>query len=95
MKTQIVNGVEVHSGSNNVFADLDLADAEKLKVKTGLVLQIRSTMKQQRLTQQEAAQKMGITHARKKSPHQRLVILVSASRAFRLGVARSSLTNRH
>ena len=41
MKTQHVEGVEVHRGSGNVFADLGLADAEKLKIKTGLVIEIR------------------------------------------------------
>ncbi|GEM_PF-5067363 len=41
MKTRLVDGVEVHRGSGNVFVDLGLADAEKLKIKTGLVIEIR------------------------------------------------------
>ena len=41
METQLVEGVEVRRGSGNVFADLGLADAEKLKIKTGLVIEIR------------------------------------------------------
>lgn len=45
MKTQWVEGVEVHSGCGNVFADLGLADAEKLNIKTGLVIEIRKAMK--------------------------------------------------
>lgn len=61
MKTELVNDVEVHRGSGNVFADLGLADAEKLKIKTGLVIEIRKAMKQRGLTQQEAAARMGIT----------------------------------
>jgi predicted XRE-type DNA-binding protein len=61
MKTQLVNGTEVHRGSGNVFADLGLADAEKLKIKTGLVIEIRKAMKQRGLTQQEVAARMGIT----------------------------------
>ena len=60
MKTQLIHGVEVHQGSGNVFADLGLADAEKLKIKTGLVIEIRKAMKSGGLTQQEAAKKMGI-----------------------------------
>ena len=44
-----------------MFADLGLADAEKLKIKTGLVIEIRKAMKQRGLTQQEAAARMGIT----------------------------------
>lgn len=61
MKTELVNDVEMHRGSGNVFADLGLADAEKLKIKTGLVIEIRKAMKQRGLTQQEAAARMGIT----------------------------------
>lgn len=61
MKTQLVQGVEVHRGSGNVFADLGLADAEKLKIKTGLVIEIRKAMKSHGLTQQESAKRMGIT----------------------------------
>ena len=36
MKTRLLESIEVHRGSGNVFADLGLADAEKLKIKTGL-----------------------------------------------------------
>jgi predicted XRE-type DNA-binding protein len=61
MKTRLIAGVEVHQGSGNVFADLGLADAEKLKIKTGLVVEIRKAMHQLGLTQQEAAKRMGIT----------------------------------
>ena len=61
MKTRLVDGVEVHRGSGNVFADLGLADAEKLKIKTGLVLEIRNAMRSRGLTQQDAAKRMGIT----------------------------------
>ena len=61
MKTHLVDGVEVHRGSGNVFADLGLADAEKLKIKTGLVIEIRKAMRSRGLTQQEAAKLMGIT----------------------------------
>ena len=61
MKTRRVRGVEVHRGSGNVFADLGLPDAEKLKIKTGLVIEIRKAMKARGLTQQEAAKLMGIT----------------------------------
>ena len=41
MKTRIVDGVEVHRGSGNVFPELGLPDAEKLKIKTGLVIEIK------------------------------------------------------
>ena len=61
MKTRVIAGTEVHQGSNNVFADLGLADAEKLRIKTGLVIEIRKAMSSLGLTQQEAARRMGIT----------------------------------
>ena len=61
MKAQCVHGVEVQRGSDNVFADLGLADAEKLKIKTGLVIEIRKAMRSRELTQQEAAKLMGIS----------------------------------
>lgn len=61
MKTRIVDGVDVHQSSGNVFADLGLADAEKLKIKTGLVIEIRKAIRERNLTQQEAAKRMGIT----------------------------------
>ena len=61
MKTRLIDGVEVHRGSGNVFADLGLPGAEKLKIKTGLVIEIRRAMQKRGLTQQEAAKRMGIT----------------------------------
>ncbi|WP_428001380.1 helix-turn-helix domain-containing protein [Acidovorax sp.] len=61
MKARLVDGVEVHRGSGNVFADPGLADAEKLRIKTGLVIEIRKAMRSQGLTQQEAAKRMRIT----------------------------------
>jgi len=44
-----------------VFADLGLPDADKLKIKAGLVIEIIKAMRQLELTQQEAAKRMGIT----------------------------------
>ncbi len=61
MKKRLVDGVEVQRSSGNVFADLGLPDADKLKIKTGLVIEIRKAMQRLGLTQQEAARRMGIT----------------------------------
>ena len=61
MKTQMIGGVEVHRSSGNVYADLGLAEADKLKIKTGLVIEIRKAMQSLGLTQQAAAKRMGIT----------------------------------
>lgn len=61
MKKRLINGIEVQRSSGNVYADLRLPDAEKLKIKTGLVIEIRKAMRRLGLTQQDAAQRMGIT----------------------------------
>jgi predicted XRE-type DNA-binding protein len=61
MKTRVIDGVEVHRGSGNVFADLGLPDADTLQIKAGLVIEIRRALREQGLTQQEAATRMGIT----------------------------------
>ncbi|MDO8995171.1 MAG: helix-turn-helix transcriptional regulator [Sediminibacterium sp.] len=61
MKTRIIDGVDVQLSSGNVYADLGLPDAEKLKIKTGLVIEIRKAMRSLDLTQQAAAKRMGIT----------------------------------
>ena len=60
MKKRLIDGIEVHRSSGNVFADLGLPDAEKLKIKSGLVIEIRKAMQKLGLTQLEAAKRMGI-----------------------------------
>ena len=61
MKKRTIDGIDVQRSSGNVYADLGLPDAEKLKIKTGLVIEIRKAMRRLGLTQQEAAKRMGIT----------------------------------
>lgn len=61
MQKRLVDGIEVQRGSGNVYADLGLPDAQKLKIKTALVIEIRKAMRSLGLTQQEAAKRMGIT----------------------------------
>ena len=60
MKKRLIDGIEVHRSSGNVFADLGLPDAEKLKIKSGLVIEIRKAMQKLGLTQLEAGKRMGI-----------------------------------
>lgn len=60
MRKRIIDGIEVQRSSGNVYADLGLPDAEKLKIKTGLVIEIRKAMRHLGLTQQAAAKRMGI-----------------------------------
>ena len=61
MKKRVVDGIEVEIGSGNVFADLELPDAEKLKIKSGLVIEIVKATKRLNITQAEAAKRMGLT----------------------------------
>lgn len=60
MATRIIDGVEVESSSGNVFADLGLADAEKLKIKSGLLIEITKALRRLDLTQEEAGRRMGL-----------------------------------
>lgn len=61
MKKRVPEGIKVYRGSGNVFADLELPDAEMLQIKAGLVIEIRKALRQQGLTQQAAATRMGLT----------------------------------
>jgi predicted XRE-type DNA-binding protein len=61
MAKRIIDGIEVEMGSGNVFADLGLPDADKLKIKSGLVIEISKAVRKLGLTQEEAARRMGIT----------------------------------
>ncbi|MBI5330077.1 MAG: XRE family transcriptional regulator [Betaproteobacteria bacterium] len=61
MEKRIINGIEVEIGSGNVFADLGLPDADKLKIKSGLVIEITKAVRKLGLTQDEAARRMGIS----------------------------------
>lgn len=61
MKKRTIEGVEVQRSSGNVYADLGLPDAERLKIKAGLVIEIRKAMRALGLTQQAAAKRMGIS----------------------------------
>ena len=60
MARRIIDGIEVEPGSGNVFADLGLPDAEKLKIKSGLVIEITRAVRRLGLTQEEAGRRMGI-----------------------------------
>lgn len=61
MKKRVIEGVEVEASSGNVFADLGLPDAHKLKIKSGLTAEIVKAIRVRGLTQSEAAKRMGLT----------------------------------
>jgi predicted XRE-type DNA-binding protein len=60
----MVDGVEVHRSTGNVFADLDLPDAAELQLKTSLIVEIRRAIKRQGLTQAQAARRTGLPQPR-------------------------------
>lgn len=61
MEKRVIDDIEVEIGSGNVFADLRLRDADKLRIKSGLVIEITKAVRRLGLTQAEAARRMGIT----------------------------------
>lgn len=61
MARRIVDGIEVERSSGNVFADLGLPAADKLLIKSGLVIEITRAVKKLGLTQADAARRMGIS----------------------------------
>lgn len=61
MRKRVVEGVEVEGSKGNVFADLRLPDAGKLKIKSGLTIEITKAIRERGLTQIEAARRMGLT----------------------------------
>ena len=60
MNKRMVNGVEVELSSGNVFADVGLPDADKLKIKSGLMIEITKAMRNLGLSQEEAGRRMGL-----------------------------------
>jgi predicted XRE-type DNA-binding protein len=64
MSKRAGNKIEFEASSGNVFADLGLPDAEELKIKSGLAIEITRAVRRMGLTQQEAGRRMGISQAK-------------------------------
>jgi predicted XRE-type DNA-binding protein len=64
MPKRPVKKIEFEASSGNVFADLELPGADKLKIKSGLVIKITKALQKLGLTQDEAAHRMGISQAK-------------------------------
>ena len=60
MNKRKIGGIEVEVSSGNVFADLGLPDPDKLKIKSGLVIEIIKAVRELGLTQEEAGRRMGL-----------------------------------
>jgi predicted XRE-type DNA-binding protein len=61
MRKRNVKDIDVEMSSGNVFADLGLRDAGKLKIKSGLVIQIIKAVRRLGLSQEEAGRRMGLS----------------------------------
>jgi len=61
---KLIDGVEVTEGSANVFADLGLPDADALLAKAELARQVADAIRGRKLTQQRAAELMGVSQPR-------------------------------
>jgi predicted XRE-type DNA-binding protein len=64
MNHRIIDGIEVEISSGNVFADVELPDAPKLKIKSGLVIEITKAVRKMGLSQEEVGRRMGISQAK-------------------------------
>ena len=64
MAKSVMNGIEIEFGSGNVFRDLGFPDADELKIKSGLAIQITLAIRRLGLTQQEAGRQMRISQAK-------------------------------
>jgi predicted XRE-type DNA-binding protein len=60
MNKRIIDSIEVEMSSGNVFADVGLPDADKLKIKSGLVIEITRAVRNLGLSQEEAGRRMGL-----------------------------------
>jgi len=61
MQKHIINGIEILTSSDNVFADLGLPDAKLLQIKTRLIAEIMRSMRRLGLNQTQAARRMDIS----------------------------------
>jgi len=64
MTKRLLNGIEFERSSGNVFRDLGFPDANELKIKSGLAIEITRAIRRLDLTQQEAGRQMGISQAK-------------------------------
>lgn len=64
MKSKTIDGVTVEYSSGNLFADPDFPDADKLKIKSGLAVEIVKSLRRLRLSQAKTGKRMGISQAK-------------------------------
>ena len=59
-KARVIDGIEVHQGSANVYADLGCPDAEEMLIKAKLVSKISEIVRSKGLTQLKIAKILGL-----------------------------------
>jgi predicted XRE-type DNA-binding protein len=59
-----ISNTEFELSTGNVFRDLGFPDAEELKIKSGLAIEITRAIRRLALTQTEAGEKMRISQAK-------------------------------
>ena len=64
MTTRVIGGIEIETSSGNVFADLDMPSVDKLKIKSGLVIEITRAIRSLGLTQEQAGLRMAFPSPR-------------------------------
>lgn len=65
MATKSTSGaIAIETGSGNPYADLGYADADEMLVKAGLAREIGEIIKSRRLTQQRAAELLGVPQSK-------------------------------
>ncbi len=55
-----IDGVDVEMSSGNVFADLGLPDSDRLRIKSGLAIEIATAIRALGLSQEAAGRRMGL-----------------------------------
>ncbi|MFP5461223.1 MAG: helix-turn-helix domain-containing protein [Gammaproteobacteria bacterium] len=64
LRTTVIEGVEIEHGSDNIYADMGIPDAEKFRIKADLAIEITLAIRRLGLTQDAAARRMGIPQPR-------------------------------
>ncbi len=60
-KERMTHGIPIQEGSRNVYADLSYPDPDDMMVKAQLVTKIRDIIRRRGLTQDKAAELLGLT----------------------------------
>lgn len=60
MNKRLIDGVQVEVSGGNVFADLGVPDADRLLIKSDLMIKIAKAIRNLGLSQEEAGRRMGL-----------------------------------